>query len=190
MLRHKSAKTRGSTRKNTPKRSGFTRVYPIIVAVLILVAVGLGIVTFKDSVSLFWFRTVRNIRGQIIRRTPQPTPTPRPIPHGKISFSVSGNNIQGPRFGAGFLDPYDPAQKTDQIIQVDVSSSVPVVSVYGIMISDHRKQQFPFVLGAGTTLQGTWKGIWQVNDTYLYNYTLEIHALSAQGSNMTGITLR
>jgi len=187
MLRNNPAKARKKNHRHATKRAGFTKVYPILVAVLVLIAVGLGALTFKDPLTDWWNQ---NVRSQIVRRVPQPTPTPRPIPHGKIDFSVTGNNIQGPRFSTGFLDPYDPAQKTDQIIQVNISSSAPVASVYGVMISDHRKQQFPFTLVAGTASQGTWKGIWNVNDTYLYTYTLEIHASGANGTNMAGLSLR
>jgi hypothetical protein len=187
MSAKKPAHTRVKTLKKTHRRSGFTKVFPVIVAVLVLIVIGAGVATFKDSLSAWW-RT--NITIQLKRRTPQPTPTPRPIPHGKISFTVGGNNIQGPRFSAGFLDPYDPAQKTEQTIQVDITSSAPVVSAWGIMMSDHKTQSFPFTLTSGTTTQGTWQGKWMVNDTYLYTYTLEIHAVGANGSNMTGITLR
>jgi hypothetical protein len=187
MSRKKPAKMRTKTHKKIHKGSGFTKVFPVIVVVLVLVAIGLGVFTFKDSLSLFWFRS---IRPQIVRRIPQPTPTPRPIPHGKISFSVGGSNITGPRFGNGYLDPYDPAVKTNQIVRINVTSATPVVSVYGVMQSDHKSQNFPFTLVSGTETQGEWEGKWLVNDTYLYNYSLEIHAINARGSNLVGMTLR
>jgi hypothetical protein len=187
MVHKKSAKTPGNIHKYTHTRSGFTGMFPIVVAVLVLILVGLGTYTFKDSVSLWWNTT---IRPQIVRRTPQPTPTPRPIAHGKQSFNASGGTTVGPRFMGGSLDPYDPAKGTKQTISIQVSSATPVTSIYGKMISDHAQTTVQLTRVSGTDYNGTWQGIWTATDTYLYNYGLGIYASNINGTNKIEMTLR
>ena len=185
MVRKKPAKSHA--RNHTHKHSGSTKVFPIIVAVLVLIVIGAGYYTFKDSLILFWRET---IRAQIVRRIPAPTPTPHPIAHGVISYSGGGNVSGIPRYTNITFNPYDPANNTQQVITVNISSDTPVNSFYAILQSDHHSNMIKFALTQGTNTSGTWQGTWTVNDTYLYNYELDLYGTNNAGTNKAQLMLR
>jgi hypothetical protein len=187
MVHNVSARKKSTAHRGLRNRSGSTRLFPVIVAILLLLLVGGVLFTFRDNIYSLYRNT---IRAQIRRRVTQPNPPPRPIPHGKMDFTISGNNIRGPRFTKGTLDPYDPALNTSQTIRISVVSGTPVTELYGTMLSDKKSSKIPFKLTEGTATQGVWQGVWLVNDSYLYNYTLIIFAINSAGSNSVTVTLR
>ncbi len=122
--------------------------------------------------------------------TAKPTPTPRAIPHGKIGFSVGGSKPNAPTFGRGYLDPYDPAKGTTQIISIELTDKTGVLEVTGTAITDHGQQPVTFSLAEGTAQKGRWEAKWVINDTYLYTYNLKIVAKNAATKDTVEITLR
>lgn len=122
--------------------------------------------------------------------TPTSTPTPRAIPHGKIGFSVGGSKPNAPTFGRGFLDPYDPAKGTKQIISIELTDKVGVHTVTGTMITDHEQQPITFSLVEGTAQKGRWEATHIVQDSYSYIYNLKILAKNTNSTDQVDITLR
>lgn len=122
--------------------------------------------------------------------TPTSTPIPRAIPHGKIGFSVGGSKPNAPTFSKGFLNPYDPAKGTKQIISVEIADKTAVTEVTGTMRTDHAQQPVTFSLVEGTAQKGRWEATYTVQDSYLYIYNLKIIAKNAITNDQVDITLR
>jgi hypothetical protein len=123
--------------------------------------------------------------------TPMPTPSPKPIPHGKISFSVSQPDKTKPQFGAGSIDPYDPAQGTVQTVTILAKDEEPITKVTAVLKTDHNiSSPVSFELVEGSATDGTWKGSWTVTDSYLYTYNLVLTAESSRGQSSVEATLR
>lgn len=108
-----------------------------------------------------------------------PTPTPRPIPHGKQVFTVGQSDKTVPQFKEGAIDPYDPAKGGTQTVTINVKNSQPVSKVIAILKTDHAvSQPYFFRLIKGTNTDGQWQGSWRIKDSYFYNYTLVLNAVS------------
>ncbi len=122
--------------------------------------------------------------------SPSPLPTPRPLPHGKHGFTVQGGNRNAPQFGRGFLDPIDPQKNTQQGIIISASNSVPIDSVTAIIKTDNKETSIKLSVSEGTNTNGTWTGSWTVNDTYLYNYIVQIIAKAGNEEQNVELTLR
>ena len=122
--------------------------------------------------------------------TPTPSPTPKPIPSGKKTFSVSSGKKIGPLFRTGAIDPYDPPSGSPQTISVAVVSKKPVTTVKLTMQTDTKSKEIVMQLTNGTTMEGTWAGIWTVDDTYLYTYNATMTATDGQETNSVTLTLR
>jgi hypothetical protein len=163
----------------------------IIVFVTILLSVGAYLYARKSPILSFLpkFSTLqRNLASAI---APTPTPTPAPISHGPINFSVSQGNKTIPQFRNGTIDPYDPQQGATQTVTIAIKHTQPVTKVTAVLKTDHAvSAPFPFTLIQGTATDGTWKGSWQVTDTYLYTYRIKLDAISASGSATNEMVLR
>ncbi len=159
------------------------------IAVLIILGVTAGV--------WYWMQSTPSDNGSITEGTPSeptpfPTPTraPRPIPHGKWGFGIS-NSGAGPKFGRGYLDPYDPAIRTAQTITLYVADDKPVISVTATVKTDNKVHS-PISLSRinGSDLGGEWQGTWTVDDTYLYTYMILFEAVSANGNAKAESTFR
>jgi cytoskeletal protein RodZ len=123
--------------------------------------------------------------------TPTPTPTPRPIPHGPTDFTTSQSDKTVPQLREGLIDPYDPAKGATQTVTIRVIHTQPVTKVTAVLKTDHAvAAPVPFALISGTATDGKWQGSWQITDTYLYTYVLELEATSGTKTGSTVITLR
>ncbi len=123
-------------------------------------------------------------------RTPIPTQPPRPIPHGLKGFTISSSNKNGPKLSRGSLNPYDPKIGEAQTISITVSDNQPIQKIEVTMKTDNGINKIPMHLISGNTLSGVWEGVWNMQDSYLYNYHAVIVAESANGLTNVDITLR
>ncbi len=167
------------TAKKTP-----SFIHPVIVLLFVFVLLFLAAGTY------LYMRRPATVQKTTVVPTTKPTPTPRGIPHGKIGFSVGGSKPNAPTFGRGYLDPYDPAKGTTQIISIEVTDKTGVLEVTGTGVTDHGQQPITFSLVEGTAQKGRWEAKRVINDTYLYTYILNITAKNATTKDTVDITLR
>lgn len=126
--------------------------------------------------------------------TPSVTPTPQPplrkIPHGNVTFTVSGGNQGGPALSRGSINPYDPDFGVTQKIQVYADSSQSDQSMQITVKTDHGIVTFPMSIATTSGTKNIWEGSWTVADSYLYTYKATIKATGANGTTIVPITLR
>ena len=123
------------------------------------------------------------------KQTPSFTSS-RPLHHGKKSFSVSGGRKDAPLFSKGIIDPYDPQQGKEQVIEINIKSSPGVKSASLTMVTDNKKTGMAMKLIEGTEENGRWQAKWKVDDSYLYTYKMIIKASNGEQSQEIAITLR
>jgi len=159
---------------------------------LVLILFLFAVILVIAGTYLYMQREKTEKTTQITQSAVQPTatPTPRAIPHGKIGFSVGGSKPNAPTFGRGFLDPYDPAKGTKQIISIELSDKVGVHTVTGTVITDHAQQPITFALVEGTEQKGRWEATYVMQDSYSYIYNLKIMAKNTNSTDQVDITLR
>lgn len=127
---------------------------------------------------------------QISMAIPTPTPTPRPIPHGKGAFAVSTEKT-GPRMTLVTLNPYDPSKGETMEILINAYNTEAITSVTAQMQTDHKSSSIiPCSLIEGDAIKGTWKCMWNTDDTYLYTYNLTVIVTAPNGTHNNTITLR
>lgn len=122
--------------------------------------------------------------------TPTPLPIPRIIPHGNVSFSVSGGSQSGPSISRGSLNPYDPGFGTEQKIQIYTSKSQTDQSLNVTMDTDTGSYTMPMAIVSETTSSYIWEGAWTISDSYLYRYKATLQATGSAGMTQIPIILR
>ncbi len=154
------------------------------------IAILIGILLILAGFAYFYAKKDMMQNARKVVPTPTATPTPRPIPHGKIGFGVGGSVPEAPKFGRGFLNPYDPAKGTSQVVSIEMTDTVDIESITGVMKTDHEQYQLTFSLVEGTKQKGRWEATWTVTDSYLYTYELNLRAKNAKTSDNVDIMLR
>jgi hypothetical protein len=165
----------------------------IIIFILLYGAFNVGVYIYSIDTRQLGSKLINLVHPPATTPTPipSPTPTPRPIPHGPMNFTSSQSDTTVPQLREGHIDPYDPARGTTQTVTITVKHTAPVTNVTAVLKTDHTKTpSIPFTLISGTATDGTWKGSWQVTDSYLYTYILELRATSGTKTGTVGITLR
>jgi hypothetical protein len=180
---------------NKPKRTRPAWLIPLLIVFLLLyIAFNVGVLMYSEKTGIFATKLAQIFHpgpSPTPTAIPSPTPTPRPIPHGPMDFTSSQSDTTVPQLREGHIDPYDPARGSTQTVTITVKHSAPVTQVTAVLKTDHTKTpSIPFTLISGTATDGTWKGSWQVTDSYLYTYILELRATSGTKTGTVGITLR
>jgi hypothetical protein len=182
-----------ATVKSRPKRP-FWWTPLLAVFILLYIAFNIGVYMYGAKTGVFESKLAQIFRpGPIPSPTaiPSPTPTPRPISHGPKEFTVGQTDTTVPQMRGGRIDPYDPARGATQTVTISIKHTSPVTRVTAELDTDHDESPpIPFTLVSGTALDGTWKGSWQVTDTYLYTYILELKAISGSKTASVVMTLR
>lgn len=120
----------------------------------------------------------------------EPTRAPKPIGTGRKGFTISSGKQNVPQFGKNYLDPIDPDQDSQQEIIIAAENSVPIDNVQVTIKTDNKETPVEMKLAEGTEADGIWEGSWTVDDTYLYNYKIEVVASAANGEQKATLTLR
>lgn len=108
-----------------------------------------------------------------------PTPTPQKLKQGKETYIYSwGEGTTVPKMGTVTIDPHDPKPTDTQNVTITFTHTAPVDSVNIQVYSDNKVQPFPLTLTSGINTDGTWSGSWAINDTVLYRYDLQFHAIA------------
>lgn len=122
--------------------------------------------------------------------TPSPTLTPASIP-GIVTFSTSNPVDVNPDIYSVTMIPLcqtilDQNNNPNvQQIQVNMSSVAPISSVLMKMYSDNETRNFTLNRSAGTDLDGTWSGTWDVTDTYDKIFGVDITASDSANNTFT-----
>ena len=113
---------------------------------------------------------------------PTNTPTPTPTP-AVGNFTVAMNS--DPWFVGGTIYPY-PAGKGSQQFTIDAKGTNPVKSVsVEVTINKKKGVNYKLKLASGTETSGTWSGTWNVADTKISTYTIDITATDSVGTSST-----
>lgn len=168
------------------------RVHPAYYVALILV-VGLlaGVYFLPESFFFPKSKLASRQEETTIKPTPTHIPTPRPIPHGPLGFTVGQSDRTVPQISRGTVDPYYPEKGSTQSMTIQVNHTQPVTAVVATVKTDNGvSQPYPFTLVDGTSIKGTWKGSWTINDSYLYTYAVIFTATSGEKTATVEVTMR
>jgi hypothetical protein len=176
------------------KKSGSTRNNPFgVIALLVLIAVLLGIVYYLlSSMGLLSVQVdMPQSPGNQQAAGPTPSPTPRPIAQGVQIYNMShGPLMTGPKISEVKIDPFDPKMGQKQTVTVQIKHGSPITSVKARLDSDNKKTEYVFNKIEGSDTDGTWQGSWDTTDTHDYTYYLYFDLQSATGEFKGGLTFR
>lgn len=179
-------------KKSTRKTS--QQAVPLLAMVVVVALVGAG-VWFVLSNRGGFKSTDSQVGGPTAVPTPTLIPTPTPTPtlllHGKETYTISqGPEVKGPKITRAVIDPLDPQTGQNQTVTVKVNHQAPVLSVGLKLTTDNKNKTFPLTRISGTDTDGEWQGSWIMEDTYLYNYLMEITAKTTADQSSVMLTIR
>lgn len=172
-----------SSKRNKKSASTEVVAYIIVISIIVVTLCAIYYVYTAQKLSVLSPEELQvsqnNSQARII--PPTPTPTPRAIPSGKHGFSISTSQ-NGPQFSRGFLDPYDPAIGTKQVITLQLTDTKPIQKAWITIQTDHKTSKpIYFQKTDGSEQSGEWQATWTVDDSYLYTYAMTFFAQSANG---------
>lgn len=177
-------KREGQAHKGEETRSN------MLLAILILIAVGLGYYVWRTSTKGLPLFPNKVPRVTEISTTPTPkvSPTPSKLKQGKETYSITqGPAEKGPDITQAVIDPLEPQKGQKVTMTISVNSTKPADSVTIELETDTMKKSYPLTLVSGTNLDGQWQATWTVEDTLLYQYVAKIEARS--GSELSDFVL-
>lgn len=157
----------------------------IILIILVLLSIGAYVISTRKPI-------VNNHNATIVTPTPSPTPTRLYPDNGvKGTYNVSANQTNGPRIKQVVFDPLN-AQKGQRLtLTVDVNNNTPVQQITGEFKMDNESQHLTFTLTGKTNTDEVWQAtISALPDSVLYNYSLDVIAVAANGKGFGGAAPR
>ena len=169
------------------KRSGVKASKPaiIILAAFVVLAV--------LSLLYYFFSNSKKESVNLSQGSPTPTPEPepiRPLPSGKQTYTYSSTNVAGPVPSEVTIDPLTPDIGSPQTILVKIKHPSPITTAEVVLHTDSKVSRFPLTLESGTSTDGTWKGSWEMPDSYNYNYYVQFNLVSELGGYDHGLKFR
>jgi hypothetical protein len=159
------------------------KISPVLLVVL---GVLLGLLAFLVLVvnPFGWELKIPSLFKLPSKNTPveiTPTPTPYPLPHGKQTYTISGNMPGAPKISEVTFDPLDPAKSSDVNLVVKTSDTSGVAGVEVTLNTDNKDSVVKLYLREGSVNNGVWKGSVKVDDSYNYIYRFLIKAKNTKG---------
>lgn len=156
--------------------------------------VGIGVIAL-GLVAFLFFPQIKNL-------FPSPTPTPnrltniprpsiRPLAKGFQAWSFSyGDGATGPKIKKATVDTLNPPKGTTQTVTVELTNDSPITKVTAIVYTDNKSNTYEMNLFQGTNKDGTWTGVWKIDDSYDYTYHIDFSFESPTGNSDNALTFR
>jgi hypothetical protein len=109
-----------------------------------------------------------------------------PLPKGFQSWQFShGDEVKGPKIKTATIDTLTPPMGGSQTLTLTIKSDSPVTNATATVHTDSTSQNYPLELNKGSTTDGTWIGIWRINDSHDCVYHISF-VLENQSESWTG----
>lgn len=151
-------------------------------------------VIFLVILGFIFYPSIKNLVTPVPSSTPLsyiPRPSILPLPTGFQTWSSSyGPAAKGPKVQKITADTLSPPKGSTQTITVTIKNDSPVTSVKATVYTDYKIEDHDLTLVSGTPTNGTWSGIWRLNDTYDYIYHINFVMSSQTGTSTSVLSLR
>lgn len=113
------------------------------------------------------------------------------LPTGFQSWGFSyADSVKGPKIGTATIDTLTPPMGSTQTLTLTIKSQSPVTSAQTYVYTDNNSQQYDLKLTKGSATDGTWVGIWRLNDTTDCIYHIDFDLKSSTGDWTGALTFR
>lgn len=160
-----------------------------LIIISALVFVGLVITIFFPGI-------INKLTSLFTKPTPR-TPakvtcaSPLPLAKGFQSWKFSyGNGVKGPKIDTATIDTLTPPTSSTQTLTLTIKNQTPVTKALATVYTDNSHQSYDMAVTKGTTTDGTWQGIWKLNDTTDCIYHIDFDLQSSSGNWTGGLTFR
>ena len=130
---------------------------------------------------------------------PTPTPKPRaectkvgtPLSKGFQSWKFSyGDGVKGPKIQTASIDTLTPPAGSTQTLTLTIKNGSPVTYATATVYTDNNSKSYDLALNKGTSSDGTWMGIWKIDDTTNCIYHIDFDLRSSTGNWTGALTFR
>lgn len=113
------------------------------------------------------------------------------LPKGSQSWAFSfGDGVTGPKIQTATIDTLTPRAGSTQNLTLTIKNQSPLTTARAFVYTDDRSQQYDLKLTKGSATDGTWSGLWRLDDTTDCTYHIDFDLRSPTGDWTGGLTFR
>lgn len=127
---------------------------------------------------------------ELVKR-PNCTVETSPLAKGFQSWTFSyGNGVKGPKIQTATIDTLTPPAKSTQTLTLAIKNDTPVTKANATVYTDNKSNIYDLTLNKGSATDGTWMGIWPIDDTTNCVYHIDFDLESSSGNWTGALTFR
>lgn len=114
-----------------------------------------------------------------------------PLAKGFQSWTFSyGNGYTGPQIQTASIDTLSPPKGSTQTVTLTMKNASPVTKAIATVFTDNTSQSYDLNMIKGSPTDGTWVGIWKIDDSHECTYHIDFVLVSPSGDSTNALTFR